>query len=144
MLTTATSPTDDVARSLTILRLSGDERNLKVAAAQAELDGSAVAATGVAHDIDLLLYTRTMEDPAAYVARLRPSFREYSVLRAVRSLMPAADDAMRRAVIGHDLALGGQQDQLTAKGWAGVVSAEPSCWIVEDAHEAAIRASDLH
>jgi hypothetical protein len=175
MLTTPTSSTEDVAGSLTILRLSGDERNLKVATAQVELDGPAAAATAVAHDIDLSLSTRTtinadltflvsagdvvaetdadrhiasalaiLEDSATYVARLRPSFGEHSVLRAVRSLMPAAGDATRRAVVGHVLALGGQQDQLTAKGWAGVVSAEPTYWTVEDAHEAAMRAGDHH
>jgi hypothetical protein len=159
MLTTPRSSTEDVAGNLTILRLSGDERNLKLATAQVGLDGPAAAATAVAHDIDLALSTRTtinadltflvsggdlvaetdagrhiasalaiLEDPAAYVAQLRPSFGEYSMLRAVRSLMPAAGDATRRAVVGHVLGLGGQQDQLTAKGWAGVVSAGPSYW----------------
>jgi hypothetical protein len=146
--------TEDLAGNLTILRLSGDERNLKLATTQVELDGPAAAATAVAHDIDLSLSTRTtinadltflvsvgdvvaetdadrhvalalaiLEDPAAYVARLRPSFGEYSVLRAFRSLMTAAGDATRRAVVGRVLGLGGQQDQLTAKAWAGVVSA---------------------
>jgi hypothetical protein len=86
----------------------------------------------------------TLEDPAAYTERLRPSFGEYSVLRAVRWLMPAAGDATRRAVVGRVLGLAGQQDQLTAKGWAGVVSAGPSYWTVDDAHEAAMRAGDHH
>jgi hypothetical protein len=86
----------------------------------------------------------TLEDPAAYTERLRPSFGEYSVLRAVRSLMPAAGDATRRAVVGRVLGLADQQDQLTAKGWAGVVSAGPSYWTVDDAHEAAMRAGDHH
>jgi hypothetical protein len=175
MLTTPRSSTDDVAGNLTILRLSGDEQNLKLATAQVGLDGPAAAATAVAHDIDLALSTRTtinadltflvsggdvvagtdadrhiasalaiLEDPAAYVARLRPSFGQYSMLRAVRSLMPAAGDATRRAVAGHVLGLGDQQDQLTAKGWAGVVCAGPSYWTVDDAHYAAMRAGDHH
>jgi hypothetical protein len=59
LLTTATSSAADVAGHLTVLRLSGDERNLKAATAHVELDGPAVAATAVAHDMDLALSTRT-------------------------------------------------------------------------------------
>jgi hypothetical protein len=167
LLTTATSSPADVAGHLTILRLSGDERNLKAATAHVELDGPAAAVTAVAHDMDLALSTRTtanadltflasagdvvaeadadrhvawalttLEDPAAYNERLRPSFHEYSVLQVVRSLMSAAGEATRRTVIGHILALGGQQDQLTANGWAEVVSATSSSWNAQDAHEA--------
>jgi hypothetical protein len=175
LLTTATSSAADVAGHLTVLRLSGDERNLKAATAHVELDGPAVAVTAVAHDMDLALSTRTtvnadlsfltsagdvvaetdadrhvawalriLEDPAAYNERLKPSFHEYSVLWVVRSLMSAAGETTRRAVIGHILALGGQQDQLTAGGWARVASATSSSWTVEDAHEATKRASDHH
>jgi hypothetical protein len=59
LLTTATSSTEDVAGHLTVLRLSGDERNLKAANAYVELDGPAAEVTAVAHDIDLALSTRT-------------------------------------------------------------------------------------
>jgi hypothetical protein len=175
MLTTPTSSAGDVARHLTILRLSGDERNLKAATAHVEMDGPAAAVTAVAHEMDLALSTRTtvnadltfltsagdvvaeadadrhvawalaiLEDPTTYNERLRPSFREYSVLRVVRSLMSAAGETTRKAVVRRILSLGGQQDQLTASGWAAVVSATSSSWAAEDAHEATRRSSDHH
>jgi Domain of unknown function (DUF4365)/HEAT repeats len=175
LLTTATSSTEDVASHLTVLRLSGDERNLQAASAHVELDGPAGAVAAAAHDIDLASSTRTtvnadltflttagdvvgeadadrhvaaalaiLENPTTYNQRLRPSFREYSVLKVVGSLMSASGEPTRRAVIEHILAMGGQQDQLTASGWARVVSAEPSCWTIEDAYEATKRAGDHH
>jgi hypothetical protein len=177
LLTTAASPTEEVAGHLRLLRLAGDERNLKAATAHVQSDGPAAAATTVAHQIDLTMSTRTtahadlaflaaagdvvaevdadrhmawalatLDQPEAYVDRLKPTFlMEHAVLQLVRSLLRAAGVQTRRAVIEHVLSLPAEQDQLTANGWASVVRAVPlGDWTAEDAHRAADRAGAHH